>query len=191
MDNSQPQRLEEQLAQEILLMLSMVVLALIQVTLLPAPFGFPPALLLVLIVCLVLLAVRAPYPDQVVGKTLRRAFYGGVALDLLSATPVGVHALALLLAAVLIFALARKMQVEGPLLPFFAVLLGGCIYEIVLGISYASLETPFEWLTYTIVIIIPGVLMMLIPTLPIFFGLRWLLYDRKQAARRKEPRVAL
>lgn len=172
-------------------MLGMTTLALIQVTLMPAPYGFPPSLVLVVVVCRVLLAVRAPHPDQVVGKTMRRAFYGGVALDLFSATPAGVHALALLLAAAIIFALVRKMQVEGPLLPLSGVLLGGFIYETVLGACFARLVAPLDWLTYTRVIIVPGVLLTLIPTLPVFFILRWLMYDRKQAARRKAPRVAL
>jgi rod shape-determining protein MreD len=178
MDRSEPRRVEERLLSEVLLALAMAALALVQVTLLPTPLGFPPALMLVVVVCRVLIAVRQPRPDREMGRTLRSAFYGGLVLDLFSSTPLGTHILALLAAATLVFALVRRLHIEGPLFPLLAILPGGLAYELVLALVYQATVAPFVWSAYALVIILPSVLVSLILTLPTFFVLRWLLADK-------------
>jgi cell shape-determining protein MreD len=190
MGYSQPKRLEERLAYEVVVLLGMTALALLQVTLLPAPLGFPPALLLVLVVCRVLVGLRSSTPDQGTTLALRWAFYGGIALDLLSSTPLGSHALALLAAAVLVFMVARRLQVAGPMLPLVSVFLGGIVYEGVLALVYAATVHHLVWQTYAVIVIMPSVLFAFIPTLPIFFVMLWLSQQRFPS-RNKEPTVTL
>ncbi len=191
MGYSQPKRLEERLAYEVVVLLGITVLALLQVTLLPAPLGFPPALLLVLVVCRVLVGLRSSTPDQDTTLALRWAFYGGMALDLLSSTPLGSHALALLAAAVLVFLVARRLQVAGPVLPLVSVFLGGIVYEVVLALVYAATVHPLDWQPYTVIVMIPSVLLALIPTLPVFFVMLWLHQQQRQHTRSQEPTVTM
>jgi rod shape-determining protein MreD len=179
MDYSQPRRIEERLAYEVVLIIALAVLALAQVTLLPAPLGFPPPLLLILVICRILLGVRQPASNGGVSLGLRWALYGGLALDIYAVTPLGSHALALLAAATLVFPMAGRLRVEGPLLPLLSVLLGSIVYEGVLALIYISTVAPIEnWTAYGIAIVLPSVLMCLILTLPIFFGMRWFLFRR-------------
>ncbi len=179
MGSSQPKRLEEVLAHEALLIVMLVGVALVQVTLLSTPLGFPPALLLVLVVCRVLVSSGDGQGDPTVGveHAVRWAFYGGIALDLCSATPIGSHALALLLAVVLVVVSTRRLRVEGPLLPLIAVLIGTLVYEVVLAlVAYKYLLMWHEWLQYGQQVILPSILLALIPTVPIFMVLRRMLY---------------
>lgn len=173
MGDTQPRRLEEFLAREVLLIFTLVLLALVQVTLLPTPLGFPPALLLVLVVCRILVRVGESHPEENFDGVMRWAFYGGVALDLLSATPLGSHALALLLAAILVAIITRRMRVEGLLLPLFLMLIGAVVYEITLALVYSSSTmTMIDWRSYASVVIFPSVMSALILTLPLFLLLR-------------------
>lgn len=173
MGDYQPKRVEEWLLQEALLVLAMAALALVQVALLPAPLGFPPALLLVLVVCRVLIGVRSPTAEGGIGGAMRWAFYGGLALDLLAATPLGAHALALLLALLLVTLLGGQMRVEGSLLPLLAVPLGALVYEATLGLVYSQTIAPLDWSSYALVVMAPSVVIALVPTPPIFFLMRW------------------
>jgi cell shape-determining protein MreD len=105
----------------------MAAVALVQVTLLATPLGFSAPLLLVLAICRTLLGVGSAFPDGGVMLGLRWALYGGLGLDICTATPLGSHALALLLAALAVAALTRSLQIAGPLLPLVAVLVGSPI----------------------------------------------------------------
>lgn len=166
-------RWEAWVVHEIWLVGSMIALGVFQATLLPAPFGYPPALLLVLIVCQSLLSVGSLTPDTDVLETLRRAIYGGLTLDVCGATPLGSHVLALLLAATLIMTTTRQIRIGGLLLPLIATTVGGIVYELVLALLYQLTSTPLVWLDYGIWIALPGVLMTLILGLPTFYLLRW------------------
>lgn len=177
MGNTQPRRLEEYLAQESLLILGMLLLALVQVTLLPTPLGFPPALLLVVVVCRTLVRDEGSYFSSGLAGAVRWAFYGGIALDIFAATPLGSHALALLLAAILVAAGTYQLRVEGPLLPLLSVLAGTIVYELVLAVVCCGTMIVTDWRSYAVVVIMPSVLLALIPTLPIFLLLRWLSRD--------------
>lgn len=151
----------------------MLALALVQVTLLATPLGFAAPLVLVLVVCRTLLGVGAAFPDIGLGRALRWALYGGFALDLLSATPLGAHALALLLAVLAVALLTRRLRVERPIVPLGSIIVAALIYEAML----ALLTQPgaIEWRSYAQVVILPVVLVALVPMLPAFFLLRRLL----------------
>lgn len=176
MGDSQPRRLEELLAREAVQVLALVALALLQVTVLTTPLGFALPLLLVLVVCQVLVGVGSPTPDRTIGHALRWALYGGLALDVLSATPLGAHALALLLAALVVMLATRRLRVGGPIIPLLAVLVASLIYELTLALI--TQPTPIAWASYSRVVLLPALLMALIPTLPVYLGLRWLLLEQ-------------
>jgi rod shape-determining protein MreD len=165
--------LEEYLFGEVLLIVGLVVLALVQTSLLPAPLGFTPPLLLVVVVCRVLVSAEAPSPETSLIGAMRWAFYAGLALDLCASTPLGLHAVALLLVAVLAAFLAQRLRVGRALLPLTAVLLGTLAYEWVLAAVYHIMVASIDWGRHAIVILLPSVLLALIPTLPIFHALRW------------------
>lgn len=172
--SSQIRRFEERIIHEVLLIVGMVVLALAQVTLLPAPLGFTPALLLIVVVGRALIGIEQTLPGYEAIATVRWAFYGGIALDLCSATPLGSHALALILATVAVVIIARLLNVHGPLLTLIAVLLAALVYEATLALIYSITVTYVDWQTYLLFIILPSTLIALIPSLPIFVTLRWL-----------------
>lgn len=173
MGDSQPRRLEELLAREVGLILLMAGLALIQVTLLTTPLGFAAPLVLVLAICRTLIGVGSAFPDSGVSAGMRWALYGGLALDLLAATPLGSHALGMLLACITVAAATRRLSVERPLIPLISVLVGTLIAEVTLALL--TQPGPIDWPSYARVVLIPVVLAALIPTLPIFSGLRWVL----------------
>jgi rod shape-determining protein MreD len=173
--DSQPRRLEELLAREAARVFTLVALALIQVSLLTTPLGFALPLLLVLVVSRVLIGVESIFPDQELAYALRWALYGGLALDLLAATTLGTHALALLLAALVVTLLTRRLRIGGPIIPLLAMLIATPIYELTLAVL--TQPTRIEWLSYSRYILLPVLLMALILTLPIYVGLRWLLRD--------------
>ncbi|PDW04909.1 rod shape-determining protein MreD [Candidatus Viridilinea mediisalina] len=173
MGDSQSRRLEERLAREGVRILALIALALIQATLLLTPLGFALPLLVVLVVSRILVGLATPFPDSELSYALRWAIYGGLTLDLLTASPLGVHALALLLAALLVILATRRLQLGGPLIPLLAVLLATLIYEISLALLTQPL--PLEWFSYSRFVILPTTLLALILTLPIYITMRWVL----------------
>lgn len=150
-------------------------LALVQITLLQTPLGFPVPLLLVMVVCRALVAIGAAFPDAGIVTALRWACYGGLALDSFSTMPLGSHVLALLLAVLLVAGATRSLRVDGPLLPVAGVLVGSLIYEVTLAGLTQLLRAPIEWHSYALIAIVPSVLIALIPTPPVFFFMRRLL----------------
>lgn len=154
-------------------MLALVALALAQATLLAMPLGFPAPLLLVLIVSRTLLGIGAAFPDIGLSRALRWALYGGLTLDLLAATPLGAHALALLLAALVVAAAARRLRVERLLIPLATIMVAAPIYEATLALL--TQPGPIEWRSYSQVVILPATLTALVMMLPTFFVLRWML----------------
>jgi rod shape-determining protein MreD len=173
MGDSQPRRLEERLAREAGLIVVMCMLAVLQSTLLVTPLGFPPPLLLVLVITRLMVAVGAGMPDGGILVALRWALYGGLALDIFATTPFGGHALAMLLAATVVAFFTRQLRVEGPLLPLLAMFVAALIYEATLGLIYQLTVAPLDWQSYLRVVMLPSLLTVLIPTLPIFFAMRW------------------
>lgn len=173
MGDPQPRRLEEALAHELGRILALAALAIVQVTLLPTPLGFAAPLVLVAVVCRTLIGMGSAFPDLGLSRALRWALYGGLALDILTGTAVGAHTLALLLATFVVALTTRRLRVERPVVPLAAVLLAALIYELTLAL--ATQPRPIEWRSYAEVVILPAVLIALIPALPAFFLLRWVL----------------
>lgn len=154
-------------------MAGLFALACVQVTLLGLPSGFTLPLVPVLVICRTLLGVGAALPDVGLSRALRWALYGGMALDVFAATPLGAHALALLLAVLVVAALTRRLRVERPAVPLLAVLVGMLIYEAVLALFLHP--GAIDWRSYLILVMLPSVVVALPPTLPLFFLLRRLL----------------
>lgn len=173
MGDSQSRRLEERLAREVARIVALVALALIQTTLLLTPLGFALPLLVVLVVSRVLVGLATPFPDSELSYALRWAIYGGLTLDILSASPLGAHALALLLAALAVIITTRRLRLEGPLIPLLAVLLATLIYET--SLALLTQPAPLEWASYSRFVILPTLLLALILTLPIYVTMRWML----------------
>ncbi|NTV62750.1 MAG: rod shape-determining protein MreD [Oscillochloris sp.] len=176
MGDTQPRRLEEILARELGLILAIGGLALVQVTLLRTPLGFSAPLIMVLAICRSLIGVSSAFPDSGIIRGIRWGFYGGLTLDVLAATPLGSHVLAILLATLMITASTRRMRIEGPLLPLLTMLSASLIYEIVMALLLQP--SPIDWTSTAQVALIPGVLAALIMTLPVFFVLRWFLREQ-------------
>jgi rod shape-determining protein MreD len=174
--DTQPRRLEELLAREAARILALAALALVQVTLLTTPLGFAAPLLLVLVVGRTLLGIGAAFPDIGLSRALRWALYGGLALDLLAATPLGAHALALLLPVVVVAAAARRLRVERLLIPLAAIIVAAPLYELTLALLTQP-ATP-SWPTFAQVVILPATLAALVMMLPCFFVLRWVLREQ-------------
>lgn len=167
MDRSQTRRLEERLARQLLQILGLLGLALIQVTLLPAPFGFPLNPLLVFVALIPLIY------DTLTGARL--AFYSGIALDLVSAAPLGSHALALLIAVLVVTLISAGISRENLLLPVIAVLVASLCYEVSLALVYRLVPSLAEWQTYLLAVAVPSTLLATIPALPCFLLMRrWL-----------------
>lgn len=173
MGDSQPGKLEERLAREVLLILGLVGLAILQATLLLTPLGFPPALVLVLVVCRALVGLGANTLESDVSAAVRWAFYGGLALDVCAAAPFGSHSLALLAATALVIVFAARLRLGSGLLPLVAVLLGTLVYEVILGLLYHVTVAALDWSRHALVILLPSVLLALVATLPVFHFLRW------------------
>lgn len=171
MGDTQPRRLEERLARELLLILALTAVALVQTTLLPAPLGAPPALLLILVVCRVLVVPEGA-PGIGLTAALRWAFYGGLALDLLAGSLLGSHGLALLLAALLAALLVRDTSVGGLLLPLLALVLAAVVYELTLALLAMPGALFADWQTYLLLVLLPSVLLALIPAPLALWALR-------------------
>lgn len=153
--------------------LALAALALVQVSLLSTPLGFAAPLLLVLVVARTLLGVGAAFPDAGLSRALRWALYGGLALDILSATSFGAHALALLLPALVVATLGRRLQVDRLVVPLVAILVAAPLYEATLALL--TQPAPVDWPSYAAVVMLPVTLVALILMLPTFFLLRWAL----------------
>lgn len=164
MGDSQPRRLEERLARELLLALALLAVAIVQTSLMPRPLGFPPNLILILAVCQALI-VSLP-------RATRWAFYGGLALDFCSASLLGTHALALLVAVVAASLPLRRMSRENWLLPLLGMLFGAISYYVVLGaLTYLFVGT-LDLRAFLLVAVLPDTLTTLIPALPLFLAWR-------------------
>jgi rod shape-determining protein MreD len=169
-----PRRIEERIVREIGLLLGLLALALAQATLLPTIFGVRPALVLVAVVCCTLVSGLS--------AGARWAFYGGVALDLCGAAPLGSHALALLLAAMAVYVSLRRLGGEHWLLPILASFGAALLYEAVLALLYTLPIAPLDWGNYAVVALLPSALLAMVPALPVYALLRQLDRWRREAA---------
>jgi rod shape-determining protein MreD len=171
MGYSQPRRIEEFVAREIGLALLLLALALAQSALLPHPRALTLNPLLLLTICRALLA--GP------GNAARWAFYGGISLDVCAGSTLGTHALALLVAMLLPTLALARLSRRNWLLPLLGVALGAVVYYVVLGMLMALLVAPVAPRDYGAIVVLPGVLLALIPALPLFLTMRWIEMRRR------------
>lgn len=101
MGDPQPRRVEVRIIVELARIAGMIVLALVQVTLMPVIGGIPVPLVLLWLLCWLLVQIEMQGTLARTALALRLALYGGVALDFLTAMALGSHALALMLAILL------------------------------------------------------------------------------------------
>ena len=166
MGSGQPRRVEERIARELWLALSLLAIALAQGALMPHLIGSAPNLLLLLTICQALIAGPA--------NAARWAFYGGLALDLSADTPLGVHALALLAAVLVAAPILARFSRGNWLLPLVGVVLGSLAYHSVLALLTFLLVAPINPRVYALVVALPATILVLIPALPLFLSMRWL-----------------
>ena len=166
MGDSRPRRLEEYAAREIGLALLLLALALVQSALMPRPGGLALNLLLLLTICQALIAGPT--------NAARWAFYAGLALDLSADTPLGLHALALLAAVLVIGSILARFSRGNWLLPLVGVVLGSLAYHEVLALLTALLVAPISPRLYALVVALPATILVLVPALPLFLSMRWL-----------------
>jgi hypothetical protein len=171
MGYSQPRRIEEFVAREIGLAFLLLALVLVQSALLPRPNGMTLNPLLLLTICQALLAGPA--------NAARWAFYGGVSLDVFANITLGTHALALLAATLLPALMLARLSRRNWLLPLLGVGLGAAIYYTVFGLLLAFLVAPVAPQDYARIVVLPGVLLALIPSLPLFLIMRWVEMRRR------------
>jgi cell shape-determining protein MreD len=165
MDHRKRRRLEEQIAQELLLMVALISLALVQTSVLPRPYAIVPNLLLVLVVCQGLISE----PDIAV----RWALYSGVGLDLCSGAMLGSHAMALLCAALAATLPLAWLNRNNWMLPLAGVALGSLIYHGILVVMLVIERGWFDVQPYLLVVALPDIAAALIPALPLYLILRW------------------
>ena len=166
MGSSEPRRIEERVARELWLALVLLAAAMAQSALLPRVFGGIPNLLLLIIICRAL--INGP------ANAARWAFYAGLALDLFADTALGTHALALLLAVLMATLPLAWLSRGNWLLPLVGVALGSLGYHAVLVLLTSLLTAPVSMRAYLPVVGLPTTMLLLIPALPLFLGMRWL-----------------
>jgi rod shape-determining protein MreD len=171
MGDTQRRRLEEILAREVLLIGLLLGVALLQVGLPPRPIAFIPNIMLLLVVCRAVLLGSA--------SAARWAFYGGVALDLCTSSPLGTYALALLVAALtalIVLAPFSRANWFGPILGSF---MASLAYHLVRGLTITLTSAPVDPQSYLLVAAIPDTIATVVPALPVFLMMRWLVERRR------------
>ena len=166
MGHSQRRRIEEQVAREALLALTLLGIAMVQAAIFPRVLGAPPNLILLLVICRSLLVGPA--------SGARWALYGGIGLDICAGTPIGMHALALLAAALTAALLLIRISRGNWLLPLLGTFFGATVYYAVIGALTSLLIAPVDLELYLRVAAIPGLVVAIIPSLPVYLGMRWL-----------------
>jgi len=166
MDNTKRRKVEENIWFEIRIIGLIVIILLVQRLFMPALFGVPVNIMLLLVVLQVLIE---PFSHMA-----RWAFYGGLMLDVLGGTWFGWHAVQLLVAMMVVYVLLARITSEKWILPVVAVLLGGVVYHLVNIIFMWLVISGFSLVEYGVVVFIPELLVLLVPALPVFLLLRWL-----------------
>jgi rod shape-determining protein MreD len=166
MDNTKRRKVEENIWFEIRIIAFIVIILLVQRLFLPALFGVPVNVMLLLVVLQVLIE---PFSHMA-----RWAFYGGLMLDVLGGTWMGWHAAQLLIAMMVVYLLLARITSEKWILPVVAVFLGGVAYHLVNIVFMWLLISGFSLVEYGVVVFIPELLVLLVPALPVFLLLRWL-----------------
>lgn len=166
MDSLQRYKIGKIIWYEIRTIMFLLVVVIGQKTFLANLFGVSLNLLLLLIVLRALIE-----PIVIIG---RWAMYGGLLLDGMSGTWLGMHSIGLILAVVTVFLLLSHITSENWILPIVAVMIGSIVYYFCNALLMYIFVGSFDLLTYLMVVFIPGLLVVLVPALPVFLTLRWL-----------------
>lgn len=161
-------RLEERLSQQLALGLTVLLVALVQTALLPAPFRAPLNLVLVGMVCWTI--IDGP------GQGALIAFYGGLALDILGFSGVGSHMLALLSIVSLTLLVINRLPAENWMMALILVGLFTPLYHIVVLLFAGGTDA---WLDWARVVLSPAIVVNLLLTLPVLAIVRWW-YERQR-----------
>lgn len=162
-------RLGEWLRYHALLLAVSVGIVLLQSQLLPQILGVQLNLLLVAVVAATIIN------PSLAGALL--AFYGGLTLDLLGHTSLGLHGLALLLAVGLTQLILRRLDGENIVLVLLLVAAATLIYHLLTAGLFALLYHPLNWVLF---IVAPALVINLIIALPEYLLIRWW-SDRRRA----------
>ena len=173
MGDNQRRRLEEIIAREIWLAGVMIFIALLQVALPPQSINLIPNILLLLVVCQSLL--------QGSGNASRWAFYGGIGLDICSGTTFGVHAMALIIAVLTARLALMRISRTSWITPLAGVPLGMIAYYSTMAILISLLVAPIDLVRYSVIAVLPELLATIVPALPFFLTMRWLI-ERQRGA---------
>jgi rod shape-determining protein MreD len=171
MGDTQRQRLEERIAREVLLIVALLGVAMVQVALPPRSFAFLPNILLLLVICRALLAGAH--------NAARWAFYGGLALDLCTGSPLGSHAVTLLVAALAALIALSPFNRTSWLVPIVGTLLGALAYHAVHVFLLSITVAPVDLQAYVLVAALPETLATVIVALPMFLIMRWMAERRR------------
>jgi rod shape-determining protein MreD len=176
MGEPQRQRFEERLFKGLLLIAALFMVAAFQTALLPRVGGAQLNLVLLLVICQGLITG---------GDTAARwAFYGGLAIDVCApGLPLGSHALALLAGALVGLAPFRRLSRNNWGIPLAGVLLGALTYHGVIGALTALLVGPMPYESFARETMLPGLIVALVPTLPLYLLLRWIDLRRRGEVR--------
>ncbi|MFZ9857582.1 MAG: hypothetical protein ACO3F2_04520 [Roseiflexaceae bacterium] len=166
MDNTKRRKIEENVWFEIRIIGFILLILLTQRLFVPAMFGVPVNIILLLVVLQVLIE---PFSHMA-----RWAFYGGLMLDVLGGTWLGWHSAQLLVAMMVVYLLLARVTSEKWVLPVVAVFIGGVAYHAVNIVFMRLLISEFVIPEYGVVVLIPELLVLLVPALPVFLLLRWL-----------------
>ncbi len=159
-------KIEQRIARQVLRALLLLSVALLQTALAPTLWRFRVDWVLLLVVGWTLLRGLLP--------GLRWAIYGGVALDLLGAMPMGSHLLALLLCVCGVTLLVEPLDRDQPLLLLATLLLAALLYGFTLMLVLHMTGQSLPWHRYPLVVVIPTAIINTIAAVPTFALLRWL-----------------
>lgn len=173
MGDPQQRRIEVRVVTELARIAGMVLLALAQVTLIPAINGLTLPLVLLVLLSWLLVTIEMTGTIAQAALALRLAFYGGLALDLFAAMPVGSHALALMLAMLLVSLVCNWLRVEMLLLALPLLASATLTYELTLALLYHLTATPLVWQSYTVAVLLPATVLALPAAMGFYLLVRW------------------
>lgn len=173
MGDPQPRRVEVRIIVELARIAGMIVLALVQVTLMPVIGGIPVPLVLLWLLCWLLVQIEMQGTLARTALALRLALYGGVALDFLTAMALGSHALALMLAILLAALMCGRLRVGMLVLAIPALSGAVLVYAVVLALIYHSTTIALEWQPYAVAVLAPAIALAVLVGMPLYLMMRW------------------
>ena len=155
-------RLSQRIRTQVVIAAWLMLTVLVQTMLLPTIVGAIINLALAATVCWTL--VDSTTMGAVVG------FYGGLMLDLLSQSPLGSHALALLLVAGGTALIAQRFPADNWIVPLLMVATLTPLYQVLVQVAAGGTN---DWLSWAVVVLVPAIVINAAIALPTFLVIRW------------------